>query len=186
MRYGAVIEAMVFNPREFRNALGRFTTGVTVITTVGPGGKPEGMTANSFSGLSLEPPLVQWCIGKSTPTYNIFCDCEYFTINILRAEQRHISNQFATPAADKFIGIDWQSGLGGCPIVGDPLAVFECTNWSQNDGGDHTILIGEVIKFTYQDGEPLLFNAGKYAHIASCPDDGMAKLDTNKFADLLL
>ena len=177
---------MIFDQREFRNALGRFATGVTVITTVGPGGNPEGLTANSFSGLSLEPPLVQWCIGKSAPTHDIFRDWSHFTINILRADQRQMSNQFATSAEDKFVGVDWHPGLGGCPIVGDPLAVFECTNWAQHYGGDHTILIGEVEKFTYHDGDPLLFSAGKYAHVAPYPDDAMADLETDKFADLLL
>ena len=180
------MKAMIFDQREFRNALGRFATGVTVITTVGPGGNPEGMTANSFSGLSLEPPLVQWCIGKSAPPHDIFRDCNHFTINVLRVDQRETSNQFATPAADKFVDVDWQPGLGGCPIVGDPLAVFECANWAQHEGGDHTILIGEVEKFTYQNGDPLLFSSGKYAHVAPYPDDPMADLETGNFADLLL
>ena len=180
------MKAMIFDQKEFRNALGRFATGVTVITTIGPGGNPEGMTANSFSGLSLDPPLVQWCIGKLAPTHDIFRDCNHFTINVLRADQRRMSNQFATPAEDKFVDVDWQPGLGGCPIVGDPLAIFECTNWAQHEGGDHTILIGEVEKFTYHDGDPLLFSAGKYAHAAPYPDDAMADLQTGKFADLLL
>ncbi len=186
MAHRVKFEAMVFDQREFRNALGRFATGVTVITTVGANGKPEGITANSFSGLSLEPPLVQWCIGKSAPTHDIFKESHHFAVNILRADQRHLSNQFATPSVDKFVGIDWLPGLGGCPIVGDPLAAFECGNWAQNDGGDHTILIGEVLKFRYKEGEPLLFSAGKYAHVAPYPDDAMAELDTGKFADLLL
>ena len=180
------MKAMIFDQREFRNALGRFATGVTVITTIGPDGNPEGMTANSFSGLSLEPPLVQWCIGKSAPTHDIFRDCGHFIINILRADQRQMSNQFATPAEDKFVDVVWHPGLGGCPIVGDPLAIFECASWAQHDGGDHTILIGQVEKFTYYDGDPLLFNAGKYAHVASYPDDAMADIETGEFADLLL
>ena len=177
---------MVVNSREYRTALGRFAAGVTVITTVGSEGKPEGMTANSFSGLSLEPPLIHWCIGKSAPTHDTFRASEHFAVNILRADQQQISNQFATPSADKFIGIDWRPGLGGGPIIDDALAVFECSNWGQNEGGDHTILVGEVESFTYRDGDPLLFSAGKYAPVAPYPDDSLGKIETVKFADLLL
>ena len=180
------MEAMVFDQREFRNALGRFATGVTVITTVGPSGKPEGMTANSFSGLSLEPPLVQWCIGKSSPTHDIFAGAEHFVINILRADHQHLSNQFATPAEDKFAGVDWRPGLGGCPIIGEPLALFECRNAAQHAGGDHTILIGAVERFEYHEGAPLLFSSGKYALTAPYPDSRTADLNADKFADLML
>ncbi len=91
-----------FDQHEFRNALGRFATGIAVVTTIGPEGKTEGMTVNSFGALSLDPPMVHWCIGKSTLTHDIFCNSNYFAINVLRASQRHLSNNFATPAKDKF------------------------------------------------------------------------------------
>ena len=180
------MEATDFDQRAFRNALGRFATGVTVITTVGPSDKPEGMTANSFSGLSLEPPLVQWCIGKSVPTHDIFAGADHFVINILRADHKHLSNQFATPAEDKFVGVDWRPGLGGCPIVGEPLALFECRNAAQYPAGDHTILIGAVERFEYKEGDPLLFSSGKYALAAPYADSQTADLNADKFADLMI
>lgn len=172
--------------REFRNALGRFATGIAVITTIGPGGKPEGMTANSFGALSLDPPLIHWCIGKTAPTHGIFLACGHFAINILRASQRHLSNHFATPAEDKFAGMDWYPGTDGVPLLDDSLASFECRNEARHDAGDHTIMVGRVAKFAYNDGDPLLFSAGKYAVASNYPDDSDAPLDSQAFADLLL
>ncbi|MEK9725913.1 MAG: flavin reductase family protein [Rhodospirillaceae bacterium] len=174
-----------FDQREFRNALGRFATGVTVITTVGPGGKPEGMTANSFGGLSLDPALVHWCIGRTAPSHDIFAGADHFAINILRADQRLLSNQFATPAEDKFAGVDWRPGLGGCLLLAGALATFECRSHCRHPGGDHTILVGAVERFAYEDGPALLFNAGNYALAAAYPDD-TAALEADKFANLLL
>ena len=172
--------------REFRNALGRFATGITVITTLGPDGKPEGMTANSFGALSLDPPLIHWCIGKSAPTHDIFHGSETFAINILRAGQRHLSNQFAKSTEDKFVGVNWRAGEGGAPLLDNALASFECRNEAQHDAGDHTILVGLVEKFAYADGEPLLFSGGKYAVAAVYPDDHDTPLNAEAFADLLL
>ena len=103
----------VFDARAFRNALGRFPTGITVITTLGPNDKPEGLTANSFGAVSLEPALVQWCLGKNAPSLPVFKDCTHFAINVLKEDQRDISNRFATPAEDKFAGVEWRRGLAG-------------------------------------------------------------------------
>jgi flavin reductase (DIM6/NTAB) family NADH-FMN oxidoreductase RutF len=175
-----------FDQREFRNALGRFATGIAVITTIGPGGKAEGMTANSFGALSLDPPLVHWCIGKSTITHDTFCQCSHFAINVLRADQRHLSNQFATPAADKFSAVEWKSGIGGVPLILNPLALFECRNKAQHECGDHTILVGAVEKFSYGEGHPLLFSAGKYAITADYPEDQQSKINAKEFSDLSL
>jgi len=175
-----------FNQREFRNALGRFATGIAVITTIGDGGKAEGMTANSFGALSLDPPLVHWCIGKSTYSHDAFCNSSHFAINVLRADQRDLSNKFATPTTDKFSAVNWKSGIGGVPLLEDPLALFECRNEARHDAGDHTILIGAVEKFNYIDGSPLLFSAGKYAVAADYPDDKQASADAVEFSDLSL
>jgi flavin reductase (DIM6/NTAB) family NADH-FMN oxidoreductase RutF len=175
-----------FDQREFRNALGRFATGIAVITTIGPGGKVEGMTANSFGALSLDPPMVHWCIGKSTLTHDIFCRSDHFAINVLRASQRHLSNNFANPAKDKFSTVNWKPGIGGVPLLENPLALFECRNSAQHDSGDHTILIGAVENFSYIDGHPLLFSAGKYAVAADYPDDQRAMVDAKEFSDLSL
>ncbi len=150
------------NQREFRNALGRFATGVTVITTLGPGGKAEGITANSFTALSLEPPLILWCIAKSTPAHKFFTACTYFSVNVLKADQLDLCSRFAGPSDNKFEGVEWRKGGGGVPLLKDSLAFFECENYEFHDGGDHTILVGKVYNFSYTEGAPLLFNAGKY------------------------
>ena len=153
-----------FDLRELRTALGRFATGVTVVTTLGTGGKTEGITANSFSSLSLEPPLILWCIGKTAPTHEIFMSCTHFAVNVLSAEQLTLSDHFATSSEDKFIGVEWRSGISGIPLLKNVLACFECQSYDQHDGGDHTILVGKVESFTHKEGEPLLFSAGKYGN----------------------
>ena len=150
------------NEREFRNALGRFATGVTVVTTIGPGDKAEGITANSFSALSLEPPLILWCIGKTTLTHKCFTECTHFSVNVLTADQLDLSKRFAGPSDDKFAGLEWRKGIGGVPLLKGSLALFECENYQNYDGGDHTILVGKVCNFSYTEGVPLLFNAGRY------------------------
>lgn len=178
--------ASAFDERDFRNALGRFATGITVITTLGPDGKPVGLTANSFSAVSLAPPLILWCLGKHATSLPAFRDCTYFAINILEAGQRDLSHRFATPAEDKFAGLDWLPGVGGIPILRGSLARFECRNAEQYDGGDHTIFVGAVERYSHTDGEPLLFNAGKYATAAPHPDDHGKAVPSSDFADLLL
>ncbi len=173
------------DPRDFRNALGRFATGITVITIRGEGKKLEGLTVNSFAALSLEPPLVLWCLGKQSPSLPAFEGCSHFAINVLNKDQRHLSNQFATPAEDKFSGIDWTEGLGGAPVLPGSLATFECRNTQRHDGGDHVIFIGGVERFAYTDGMPLLYNGGQYGVAAVHPEDRNAKSSIGDFEDLL-
>lgn len=175
-----------FNQRELRNALGRFATGITVITTLAANGKPEGLTANSFTALSLNPPLVLWCLLKNSPALAAFAQCTHFAINILRANQRPLSNHFATTAIDKFAGIEWAKGLGGAPLLPNCLAYFECRRDAQHEGGDHLIFIGAVERFAYEDGQPLLYNAGAYGIAAEHPDNFNPASDTESFVDLEL
>jgi len=175
-----------FDTRAFRNALGMFPTGITVVTTMGSNNKPEGLTANSFGAVSLEPPLVQWCLGKKAPSLPMFRDGEHFAINILKDTQRDVSNKFATPAEDKFSGVDWRRGLGGSPIIANSLAVFECKNAMQYEGGDHLIFIGAVEDYTHVEGAPLLYNAGHYGVARPHPDDYDPKPDSLRFNDLVL
>ena len=171
-----------FDQRELRNALGRFATGITVITTLPANSKAEGLTANSFTALSLEPPLILWCLLKNSPVLNAFVQCEYFAVNILRSSQRDLSNQFATPVADKFAGVDWSKGLGGAPLLRDSLAHFECRHYARHEGGDHLIFIGEVERFTYTDGSPLLYNMGAYGVAIDHPDNADADADAGAAA----
>ena len=148
--------------RELRNALGRFPTGVTVITTRTPGGKLEGLTANSFSALSLDPPLVLWSISHKSGSVQGFLDSGHFAINVLGSGQSDLSHRFATPKENKFEGLAIKAGLGGSPLLPEVLAVFECKTESTIEGGDHLLFVGRVHKIAYGNGEPLIFNAGKY------------------------
>jgi flavin reductase (DIM6/NTAB) family NADH-FMN oxidoreductase RutF len=166
--------------RQLRNALGLFTTGVTVITTRGPSGKLEGLTANSFSALSLDPPLVSWSLSRRSPSMTGFMDSGHFAINVLGARQSALSHRFATPQHDKFDGLEVEHGLGGSPLLPGVLARFECQTHSTIDGGDHVLFVGRVHKVAYGAGEPLVFNAGRYCTaVALRNEGGSAESDIN-------
>lgn len=163
--------------RALRNALGRFATGVTVITTRTEAGKLEGVTANSFSAVALHPALVLWNLSTAAPSLPSFLGARYFAINVLRAEQRALSQHFARPAADKYDGITFRPGLGGCPVLEDPLAVFECEQFRTMACGDHFVIVGEVREARYADGEPLIFSSGRYCTPLPLPDAAAPELD---------
>jgi flavin reductase (DIM6/NTAB) family NADH-FMN oxidoreductase RutF len=155
-------EQDVVDQRHLRHALGRFATGVTVITTRTPVGKLEGLTANSFSAVSLDPPMVLWSLRRNASSLSSFQESGYFAVNVLGAHQRDLSRRFATPAPDKFSGLAVTASLGGCPLLQDTLASFECSTEHTVVGGDHIIFIGRVHRAIYRDGEPLIFSAGQY------------------------
>ncbi len=148
--------------RELRNALGRFPTGVTVITARAPDGQRVGLTANSFSALSLDPPLVLWSIVRKSSSLPAFEAAGHFAINVLAAHQSDMSHRFATPQTDKYAGLQYQEGFGGAPLLHGALATFECKTETTVQGGDHLLFIGRVHKIRYGHGEPLIFNAGRY------------------------
>jgi flavin reductase (DIM6/NTAB) family NADH-FMN oxidoreductase RutF len=152
----------VIDQRHLRHALGRFATGVTVITTRTAEGRLEGLTANSFSAVSLDPPLVLWSLRRNASSLSSFANSGYFAVNVLAANQCDLSRHFATPSQDRFAGISHTVGLGGCPLLHETLASFECSTEHTVTGGDHIIFIGRVLRATYRDGEPLIFSAGKY------------------------
>ena len=145
-----------------RNALGRFATGVTVITTQTPSGKLEGLTANSFSALSLDPPLVLWSIRKSAPSLRGFLAAGGFAVNVLAADQRQLAAGFATAAVDKFADISFAMGKFGYPVLPGSVAIFECRTENTFEGGDHLVFIGRVVAASYCEGKPLMFHAGEY------------------------
>jgi flavin reductase (DIM6/NTAB) family NADH-FMN oxidoreductase RutF len=151
-----------FDRRDFRKALGQFTTGVAVITTRALDGRRMGMTANSFASVSLEPPLVLWSLAKQAASLADFTSASHFAINVLAADQHHLSRQFSTPQPDKFSGVDCCEGTAGVPLLNGVIARFLCRNVKQYDGGDHLIFIGEVEKYERFDGEPLVFHSGFY------------------------
>lgn len=150
--------------RELRNALGGFATGVCVVTTRRPDGKREGLTVNSFSSVSLAPPIVLWNLSLRAPSAQAFRDAEYFAINVLAADQQEISQRFSRPAPDKFDGIEdaLVEGLGGVPLIEGAVARFECRVHQLNDVGDHLVLFGQVERFDQRDREPLLYHRGRY------------------------
>lgn len=157
------------DPRLFRDTMGRFATGVTVLTfTVGD--EVRGMTANSFTSLSLDPPLLLACIGKDVSTYALWEQAESFVVNILADDQKAVSDAFARHGAPPVpeSGVAYHEGILGAPVLDGTLAHAECAVFARYDGGDHTIIVGRVAHFAIDrpDQEPLLFFAGKYRTLA--------------------
>ncbi len=153
----------VFDSMEFRRALGTFTTGVTVITARSADGVPVGVTANSFSSVSLDPPLVLWSLANTAHSLAVFQDAEYFAIHILAAEQQDLSNRFASRGEDKFANLEVEDGLGHTPLLNGCSTRMQCKTVHQYEGGDHTIFVGEVMDLVSSGVPPLVFQAGKYA-----------------------
>ncbi len=152
----------------FRRSLGEFATGVTVITA-SVGGISYGMTSNSFASVSLSPPLVLWSIRRESASYAAFNDCTHFAVHILADDQIDLSQRFARSGPDKFVGLGCQPGLGDAPILDNVAASFECSRGQAHDGGDHLILLGEVMRYCRYDRPPLLFTKGRYAVAADHP-----------------
>jgi flavin reductase (DIM6/NTAB) family NADH-FMN oxidoreductase RutF len=151
-----------FNSRELRNALGAFGTGVTIITTRDREGKPHGMTVNSFSSVSLNPPLILWSASLYANSLPAFQESSHFVVNILAHDQIELSNKFAKQSDDKFIDVDHIVAESGAPVLIGSAAHFECRNEFRHYGGDHIIFIGHVERFAYTDKPTLLFGRGKY------------------------
>jgi flavin reductase (DIM6/NTAB) family NADH-FMN oxidoreductase RutF len=150
------------DPRDFRNALGTYATGVTIITAAAADGKPAGITCNSFASVSLNPPLVLWSLGMFSQSLSVFQNASHFAVNVLGAPQRELAKKFATSAGDKFAGVEWTPGLGNAPLLGQAVARFECRTADRYYGGDHVIFLGAVEAYTYTSAEPLLFARGGY------------------------
>jgi len=146
----------------FRRALGMFLTGVTIVTTVDGQGRPRGMTANSFTSVSLEPPLILVCIARSAESYQAFVNGSGFSVNILADSQRPLSRLFASKSAEKFDAVRWHRGDNGAPVLADSLAWFDCRTVERTKAGDHVILIGEVTNFDASGGRPLGYCQGNY------------------------
>lgn len=156
-----------FDCRAFRNALGGFATGVTVVTAMAADGTPVGLTVSSFNSVSLEPPLVLWSLSANSPSLGIFESASHFAVNVLAANQEEVSNRFASRLEDKFDGVAWQPGLGGAPVLAGTCASFECANVARHAGGDHLIFIGQVERFTQDPAQPpLVFQGGRYRRLA--------------------
>lgn len=149
-------------PERMREALGRFTTGVTIVTCLGAAGERIGLTANSFNALSLEPPLVLWSLRRQSSQMPAFVEARHFVINVLAQQQLSLSRLFASRHEDKFGEGDWSEGEGGAPVLAGCSAVFECQTELQQDAGDHRLFIGRVLVLTQAPLPPLVYQAGHY------------------------
>lgn len=159
-----------FSDRDFRDALGLFATGVTVITGIAPDGARLGATVSSFSSVSLDPPLVLFSIGRNARAFSAWQTIETFAVNILAEEQSAISTRFARALTDKWEGIERRVGANGAPLLHGALAWLECTSYARYDGGDHVIFVGQVDALTVRagsDGRPLVFYGGRYRQLDS-------------------
>jgi 3-hydroxy-9,10-secoandrosta-1,3,5(10)-triene-9,17-dione monooxygenase reductase component len=149
--------------RALRNALGSFATGVTIVCTQDASGKDVGITANSFSSVSLDPPMVLWSLSRKALSLPAFQGNSHFAVHILAAEQDGLSRLFATPGANKFADLTVGRGFGNVPLIDGCAARFQCRTAFNYDGGDHVIFVGEVLEFDSFERSPLLFHAGRYA-----------------------
>jgi flavin reductase (DIM6/NTAB) family NADH-FMN oxidoreductase RutF len=153
------------DPVALRRAFGTFVTGVTIITTRDSDGTPRGMTANSFTSVSLEPPLLLVCVGKSAHSYGAFNSSDSFAVNLLHEAQADLSKLFASKAANKFDTVNHDSVHTGAPVLADCLTWFDCKVHSRVDAGDHVVVIGEVQAFGTSPSAPLGFCRGRYANV---------------------
>lgn len=153
--------------RALRTALGQFTTGVTVITTRAADGTFVGLTANSFSALSLEPPLITWALRLASASLPVFQHTERFVVNVLTEAQVEVSRLFASRTPDKFSLVPHAENRDGLPYLHGAAAWFECRQVSHQAAGDHCLFIAEVERFTHAEAPPLLFHAGAYFTLGS-------------------
>jgi flavin reductase (DIM6/NTAB) family NADH-FMN oxidoreductase RutF len=156
---------MSFDTRAFRHALGCFPTGVAVVTATGEA--VMGITVNSFTSVSLDPPLVLWCLHKDSQRYHPFTKAKGYTISVLGTEHETLSARLAKPGEHKLDGVELIATELGPPALADALAVFECESHAVHDGGDHGILVGRVVRFARRDaGAPLVFYRGRYGALS--------------------
>jgi len=157
---------LTVEPRDFRHALSCFASGVCVITTQNPGGQALGVTISSFCSVSLQPPLVLFCLGKNTSNFEVYAESGYFVVNVLAENQGDLSENFARQCSNKFQGISFEKTENGCPTLPGCIANLECTLVQTHDGGDHIILVGQVNSVQVTEVvAPLLRFRGNYARI---------------------
>lgn len=155
--------ALPFSTDDFRSASGQFATGVTIVTARDAQGQLVGLTANSFSSVSLEPPLVLWCLSSRSSALAGFRSATHYAINVLAADQRLLAERFARKGIDRFEGTPWRPGLTGAPLIDGAVAVFECSHHQMTEAGDHIVLIGRVEHVQRRLGaRPLLFHGSRF------------------------
>jgi flavin reductase (DIM6/NTAB) family NADH-FMN oxidoreductase RutF len=156
----------MIDPTELRRLMGQFATGVTIITTRDDAGRPYGLTANAYTSLSLDPPLVLICVDRKAETFPHFPASRCFVVNVLTEDQQALSSRFAKSGGDKFAGLAYETNAVGAPILDATLAHLECTLIDTHEGGDHVIHVGRVDNFAVRGGRPLLFFQGRYRQLA--------------------
>jgi 3-hydroxy-9,10-secoandrosta-1,3,5(10)-triene-9,17-dione monooxygenase reductase component len=158
---------ITFDSKGFRRALGRYVTGVVVISARGSGGEPIGLTCNSFSSLSLDPPLIQWAIARSSRNHAPMCAAEHFAVHVLDANQQDLCRQFSLSDGNRFAGVEVETGLYDLPLLKNYHARFECAVYARHRAGDHTLIIGQVLRLEEQEGRPLVIYGGATCYLES-------------------
>lgn len=154
------------DPRTLRDALGCFATGVTIVTCLDDTGSPVGLTANSFTSVSLDPPLLLVCVSKRTASAPALVRASHFAVNVLQTHQQPASIRFSTKDQDRFGATPWSPGEYGPPVLRDSLGVFECAAHAVHEGGDHHIVVGEVLRASFDSTlDPLLYFRGRYRRL---------------------
>ena len=149
------------NSADFRRTLGCFPTGVTIVTTMSGEGAPLGVTISSFNSVSLDPPLVLWSLARNAASLPVFRESGGFVINVLAADQADLPRVFSSPVAERFDAVEWSRGVTGHPVFSGAAAVIECRDYARYDGGDHEIILGEVVAHHATDRTPLVYGKGR-------------------------
>lgn len=159
--------------RTLRNLFGSYPTGVAIVTTRAPDGRPVGLTISSFASLSLEPPLVLWSLGVQSSNLDVFRDCEHFTINVLDRRDEELARQFSNSRIqDKFAGVDIDETPEGVPAIASALTILVCAHDDSRIVGDHLVMIGRVVRTASRPGEPLVFHAGRFTTLPAVEGTG--------------
>ncbi|MEM9383752.1 MAG: flavin reductase family protein [Pseudomonadota bacterium] len=149
--------------RRLRDVLGTFATGVTVVTTRDEAGDPIGITVNSFTSVSLSPPLILWCLGRESAALQAYRNASHFAVNVLSEKQQALATHFASKRTDKFTDLGGViDGIAGVPLLANCIGQLQCATRQAHDGGDHVILLGEVLAMKESAGKPLLFHRGRF------------------------
>jgi 3-hydroxy-9,10-secoandrosta-1,3,5(10)-triene-9,17-dione monooxygenase reductase component len=171
-----------FDGRALRDAFGSFATGVTIVTTAGPDKVDIGLTANSFSSVSLDPPMVLWSLARTSLNMDAFRNSGHFAVHILSADQEALSGRFASKGIDRFEGLAPERGPDGIPLLQDCMARFTCKLAYQYEGGDHVIFVGEIVEFSHSARKPLVFHGGRYGMLL--PKQAIKNQDGDEFSNL--
>jgi flavin-dependent trigonelline monooxygenase, reductase component len=163
----AAMSLVTIEQHHFRRVCSKYATGITILTVLDSGGDPHGMTVNSFTSVSLAPPLVLVCIDRKASMLGYFRAGTRFAINVLEEEQKDLSTCFARTLEDRFRGVEWRPGETGAPVLPDVLATLECVVTQMVNAGDHVVVIGEALHASWREGQPLIYFNSSYQSLRS-------------------